>query len=598
MVSTVRRILALLTFLFASLTAANLYAFDIARDGKPCAVVMVHKDAGVSVRHNAKIFVQYLSRITGATFELHEGAMPSTGSVILLGSPHPDRRFEEISIRFRNPNLLEVTGEGTRGPVYAIYRLLEAFGCSFWAPGNETIPSKRNLSLPNNFKLIDAPEFEFRQPLGTSTFDRTWRSKNFINGDMNMLHSESTPEMGGPYEMVMSRQWLYGVPCDDKAKYAMENNPDWFAWRSSEGARTHLGLCFTNVKLLDSVVAKIKADQAKNPGSRYYNCSYHDNDKYCQCKTCVKLIRKEGSPSALLVYAANYIGRAIAKDCPKAKIVCLAYWISLQPPKRLRLEPNVHIAVANPRDYTKAPSDNAEYWNAIRNWAKLANGNIFIYDYNINFTSMLTPTPIIDMMGPAFRDYHKVGVKGIYQQMSMHRLADFINLRCWLFARLAWDPNQDEWKLIDKWCDGACGAGAPYIKEWLRYSKRCIRGQAWHSYQRNTIRYFCGKDILKGYELFQKAIKATKDDPRTNAEVRKCYTGVLLLMINHYNIDVAKRARIANIKLPSRDELIKVFEDSLVEFKVHDWMECAEGLKTDRFLMFVKEEKWLKPEWH
>lgn len=592
-----RTCLSIFFILSASFFVPNLLAFDLAKNGKASATVVIHSDAGIAVKHNAKIFVKYLSAITGADFEISDGVVPASGNVILLGAPYPSKRFEEISIRLTQPNLLVVTGEGTRGPVYAMYRLLEYFGCYFWAPGNETVPSKKDLSLPQNFKLVDAPVFQFRQPLGASTYSRDWRSKNYINGDMNMLHSESTPEMGGPYEMAMSRQWLYGIPCDDKAKYAMESNPEWFAWRSGAKARTHLGLCFTNTKLLDVVVEKIKADQAKRPGPRYYSCSYHDNDKYCQCKTCVKLIRKEGSPSALLVYAANYIGKAIAKDCPEAKIICLAYWISLHPPKRLKTEPNVHIAVANPRDYTKRPSDNAEYWNAIRSWSKITGGNIFIYDYNCNFTSMLTPTPIIDAMGPAFRDYMKADAKGIYQQMSMHRLGDFIDLRCWLFARLAWNPEQDEWKLIDQWCDGACGAGSPFIKEWLRYSKRCIRGQAWHSYQRNTLRFFTGKDILTGYELFQKAIKATKNDPKANAMVRKCYTSVLILMINHYNIDVVKRSKNMNITLPTREELLKTFEDSLVEFKVHDWMECAEGLKNDRFIEFMRKEKWLKPEW-
>jgi hypothetical protein len=52
-----------------------------------------------------------------------------------------------------------------------------------------------------------------------------------------------------------------------------------------------------------------------------------------------------------------------------------------------------------------------------------------------------------------------------------------------------------------------------------------------------------------------------------------------------------------NITLPTREDLLKTFEDSLVEFKVHDWMECAEGLKNDRFIEFMRNEKWLKPEW-
>lgn len=83
-------------------------------------------------------------------------------------------------------------------------------------------------------------------------------------------------------------------------------------------------------------------------------------------------------------------------------------------------------------------------------WSKAANGNIFIWDYGCNFRSMLTPAPTIDMMGPTFRDHRKAGVRGIFSQVSVNPIADFNDLRCWMFAKLSWNPNQDEWKLIDR----------------------------------------------------------------------------------------------------------------------------------------------------
>ena len=159
-----------------------------------------------------------------------------------------------------------------------------------------------------------------------------------------------------------------------------------------------------------------------------------------------------------------------------------------------------------------------------------------------------------------------------------------------------WNPAQDEWKLMDQWCDGACGAGAPMMKEWLRFEKRCIKGKPWKSYQADTRKFFTAGDILKGYQIFQKALEATKDDPRAHAQVRRLYVSIGAMMLTRYNFDIEKKTHISRVKIPTRDELIQYLEDAFREFRcdMKDTNGYCEGASLERFLEKIRMGERLK----
>lgn len=48
----------------------------------------------------------------------------------------------------------------------------------------------------------------------------------------------------------------------------------------------------------------------------------------------------------------------IATDCPNARVMYLAYWISRSIPQGLKLESNVHVTVTQLRDFTETASAN------------------------------------------------------------------------------------------------------------------------------------------------------------------------------------------------------------------------------------------------
>ena len=372
--------------------------FTIADGGKAAAEIVIPEDAIPSTRAAAKLLKDYFGVMSGASFYITQG-LKDAGKrpKILVGFPEKEvGRSEEYLIQARGTNELVVTGQGTRGTLYGASALLEYLGCGFWSRHNETVPVKKTLRVPAGMKRRSAPVFEYRQPLGNPTYSREWRSKLAINGDMWMLWAESTPEMGGAFNMSMG-QWAYGIP----RKELKDTHPEWMAWRRDSKSRTEEALCLSNTELLEQVVTSIKANHAKYPANIYYNLSFGDTDVICQCDDCTKLVRQEGNAAGLVIYAANYVARKIADECPDARMMVLGFWITATPPRRMRLEPNVHITVARLRDFNKPPSADAGYTASIKEWMKCADGNVFIWDYSCNFRNYISPTPVIDMMGLA-----------------------------------------------------------------------------------------------------------------------------------------------------------------------------------------------------
>jgi len=146
---------------FAALLALgtrSASAFDIAKDGKAAAVIVVGENPTATTVTAANELASYLSGITGAKFTI--AAKPEEGrNTILVGTPYPNGQPEEFCIRVKDATTLERTGEGTRGTLYAVYACLERFGVRFWAPDSETVPRTKDLSVPQGLSVVSAPAF-------------------------------------------------------------------------------------------------------------------------------------------------------------------------------------------------------------------------------------------------------------------------------------------------------------------------------------------------------------------------------------------------------------------------------------------------------
>ncbi len=113
-----------------SLSAAEPKPFVLADEGLAQAVVIVAKDAPKGVRYAANELAEFLGRLSGAHFMVADAPVKGYKS-ILVGTPYKPGHPEEICIRVKDRKTLEVTGDRSRGTLYAAYDLLETFGVVF-----------------------------------------------------------------------------------------------------------------------------------------------------------------------------------------------------------------------------------------------------------------------------------------------------------------------------------------------------------------------------------------------------------------------------------------------------------------------------------
>ncbi len=555
---------------FACVALATRADFAVVDNGRPTAVVCVAGNASSAAQFAAKEIAKYVEAMTGAKLKVVVGRTVG-GARIEIDDAAKGLGREEFRIETKG-GVLSLSGGSPRAALYAAYELLEHFGCGFWSPFNETVPSAKSLSVESTWKVQSKPAIPWRQVHSQYGYKIPWKPKLRINGRM---WTEATPaNLGGSDSMAMG-QSLAGLNHGDAEKRLFAEHPDWFAWREKEKARTMRQMCTSNDEVVDAIVAKIRSRYKANPSNTSYeSVSLRDNDKICQCDKCRRLVKKHDSTAAPIFDCANRVAKAIAKDLPNVRIVVLAYWVSQTPPKGMSLEPNVTVCWARLRNFAVPPSKVPGHDAKLNKWRELAKGNVVIWDYNTQFRGYLLPTPIIDMMGPGFREYAKKEIKGVMVQMAGFgaALMDFAELRTWLCAKLMWNPEQDEHALMRKWCDGACGAGSTAVKEWLEIRRKARdRKRSYGPYDPDSLHVFTPKELVKGYVLMQEALKATEGDARTHAQVRRISLAPLTAVICNYNRGVSVAAKAEKVPLPPRDKLVDEFEAICAEYKVRSF---------------------------
>ena len=107
-------------------------------------------------------------------------------------------------------------------------------------------------------------------------------------------------------------------------------------------------------------------------------------------------------------------------------------------------------------------------------WGKLTK-NIFIWNYNTNFSNYLLPCPNLRVIEPNIRYFVAHGAKGIFMQAAGNSTgAELSDLRNYVMANLLWDPTRSGQQLIDEFLDLHYGQAAPPIRRFINmYHDHC-----------------------------------------------------------------------------------------------------------------------------
>jgi len=430
----------------------------VVKAGKPQGGIQL-ADRPTPQETNAAAQLQYwVKAMTGATLDITSGKASRSGFSIRTDGSLGDEGYAIAVSRGR----IILSGGKTRGVINAVYALLEEdLGCRFYANDSIRLPRTNTLVIaPVARRYI--PRLKIRDPFYTCAFDPLWSLRNRANAP----NAAVPEERGGhiDYDGMFVHTAAQILP---PGKYFKEH-PDYFA-QQADGTRTTAQLCPTHPEVVKIAIDYVRQVLRDNPHTEIVSVSKNDCQVSCLCERCKKLRTEEGSDMANQLFLVNQVAAAIEQEHPDAVIDTLAYLETIQVPKTARPRKNVAIRLCNDsvgawsRPFT--PADQCDVAKLVSAWSAVHN-RIYIWDYNVNFSHYLAPMPNLDVMAANIRFWITNHAEGVMLQGGYQGPAERDQLKCWVTAKLLWNPSWDEKVLTRDFLLGHYGKAAPALEEY------------------------------------------------------------------------------------------------------------------------------------
>ena len=415
--------------------------------GRPSDAVSVRSGGSGAERYAAAELKQYLERI---------GIQTSGGPVIEVRI-EPSLPRDAVRVRLTDEGLTIEGGNG-RGVIYAVYTFLEGYaGMRFFMPELETL-GDGDIAVDEDYEF--APVFEMRQSdwrCGNKSMG--WRLKNKVN------RPESPEEYGGGITyggFVHTLGGLTDTPWDKQP-------------------------CLSDPENLKKTIAGVRERLKKDPALSIVSVSQNDNQNYCRCSRCAAVDAEEGSHAGTLLRFVNAVAADIAEDYPDVLIDTLAYQYTRKAPKLTKPLPNVCVRLcsieccfSHSLDDASCPA-NMAFHRDIVEWSRITD-RIYIWDYVTDFCFYVPTFPNFGVLRENMRFFATHGVKGIYPEGNYNspQSGEFGELRCYLLAKLMWDPLMDAteyYRHMDEFLAAWYGEGWRYIRAYIDWTTGESRGR-------------------------------------------------------------------------------------------------------------------------
>ena len=320
-----------------SSTPAAARELAVAAGGEASLPIVIHAEATDGTRQVAADLGDCLRRITGARFDVREGA-GERGIVLGTLAQFPDPRLAEaLAIRRgvdgreafairTGPGRLRLIGATELGASHAAYRFLEHLGCRWYFPAAEweILPSRPTLTVELN--ETDRPRILSRRIWwGYGFFDKKCRIDYETWARRNRMASSRGIRCGHAWQSIIIAQ-----------SKTFDAHPEYLAL--VDGERRGPQLCVSNPAVREIAVRWAVEQLRRTPREDMVSMETSDGSDHCQCPAC----RKLGSISDRAFGLANEVARVVAKELPGKMIGMLAYNDHCEPPS-FSLAPNVYV---------------------------------------------------------------------------------------------------------------------------------------------------------------------------------------------------------------------------------------------------------------
>jgi hypothetical protein len=417
--------------------------------------IIVDSEATPSEKYAARELQRFFEQSTGILLPVRnaaeeasnhvyigEGAALAKGNIAVDASELGEEDFHVI---IRN-DLIAIVGGRPRGTLYGVYQFLEdELGMRFLTHDHAHITDSSKAQIPCR-EYTYKPPFDFRWSYYKENSDHPeFAARLRVN---TVTTSE---ELGGKTNQdLISHSFHLLVPF---SKYGKEH-PEYYALvdgkRDTNTAGAGPQLCVTNPEVI-----KIAAESAvryvdEHKGVKNVSVSQADTDRYCHCDRCQAINERESTAMGAQLAFVNAVAELVEKVHPNVKVGTLAYWYTRKAPKTIRPRHNVQIQLCSIECCTLHPIDdpncprNREFCGDMNEWGKVCD-DIWIWNYNTNFTAYDLSFPNLRSIGPNVRYFLSKKTKGVFMQANGNGTSgELSDLRNYLIARMLWNPRLDD----------------------------------------------------------------------------------------------------------------------------------------------------------
>jgi hypothetical protein len=463
--------------------------------------------------------VTYVNRVTGASFKQETTATWMGGPAIYVGNTPPVNALSGklapgealLSI---SDNCLLLGGNGARGVSRAIYAFLQdEVGCRWYSYWDEVIPVRPTLRVPSLQRNIPVAFAMTEMNPGIGGICGKEMAADFLRRNQFMEAYIGVPPNAS--HMFNMRSYL------DPAKY-FDTHPEYCSFWN--GARSIEGLaggtfCLTNPEVRQLVGARMKEVANAHPHADAYTIM-PGGRPHCLCEACLGFETREGSGSGQLLDFVNSLSDGLQEEHPGAQVWTIARLYSQKPPLQLRPRPQVGVLVSTSIDPYRLMEDAGRLSGMAEGLAawRPVTQRLGVWENDADLD--LLPGPSLEALASRIRFYHRLGVEylSMYSRSTMRPM---IGLRHWITYQLIQQPGRDLWTLVEDYCHGIFGDGAPWMFKYLRLLES----------RRDDFPYrlFEADFLLTAQRGFDLAEAATANQPAACARIRE----------QHFFLDIA-----------------------------------------------------------
>ena len=491
--------------------------------------IVVSENASKSEQWAAKELQKYLSKISGADFEITGDENDVTKNEIIVGyNKHsqkllgdnfkkPDISDESFIYKNIKSNLVMLGGK-QRGTMYAVLSFLEnVFGIRWYTPKITIIPKREKYSF-DYINHSEKPSIQVRNDFYYEAFKPIWAAHNKVNGAMS-----NRKQIGGVeiYDSVHTF-YRYLPPTEFYKKH-----PEYYSLIDGKRIYERAQLCLSNPDVIDIMTERLKQEMRKNPEALIYSVSQNDWQNPCQCSDCQKIVDKEGSQSGIIIWFVNQVADRIKAEFPDKYVGTLAYTYTRKPPKEIKPKENVIIRFCSieccfAHDFNSCPK-NRDFMSDMHKWSAIS-PHLYIWDYVVNFSHYIMPYPNFNVLQQNIKIFEKNNAIGIMEQANYQsRGGEFAELRAYVIAKLLWNMNCDVDKVIDDFMYGYYGRSGQYVREYFDLLHAQITPDTHiHFRIKPDDKIFSEKFIREADKIFDKAeIVADNDEIKERVEMAR-----------------------------------------------------------------------------